>query len=156
MKLNPAKCTFGVSSGKFLGHLISRWGIEANPKKIHAIINMGSPRTTKEVQSLAGRVAALNRFVSRATDRCLPFFKILRKAFEWSEEREKAFQELKQYLASPPLLLMPVPREELYLYLAVSPSAASSVLIREEHGIQHPVYYTSRTLQGAESRYSRI
>ena len=82
MKLSPAKCTFGVSSGKFLGHLVSRRGIEANLEKIQAVINMQSPRTTKEVQSLAGRVAALNRFISRATDRCLPFFKILRKAFE--------------------------------------------------------------------------
>ena len=91
MKLNPVKCVFGVSSGKFLGRLVSRQGIEANPEKIWAIINMKSPRTTKEVQSLVGRVAALNRFVSQATDRCLLFFKILRKAFEWSEECEKAF-----------------------------------------------------------------
>ena len=98
----------------------------------------------------------MNRFVSRATDQCLPFFKILRKAFEWSEECERAFQELKIYLASPPLLSVPAPGEELLLYLAVSPSAVSSALVREEHGIQFPVYYTSRALQGAESRYSRI
>ena len=104
MKLNPAKCAFGVSSGKFLGHLVSWREIEANPEKIRAVISMQSPWTTKEVQSLARRVAALNQFVSRATDQCLPFFKILRKAFEWSEECEKAFQELKKYLASPPLL----------------------------------------------------
>ena len=91
IKLNPAKCMFGILSGKFLGHLVSRRGIEANPEKIRAIINMRSPRTTKEFQILAGRIVALNRFVSRATDRCLPFFKILRKAFEWSKECEKAF-----------------------------------------------------------------
>ena len=91
MKLNPAKCAFGVSSGKFLGHLVSRKGIEANPEKIRAVINMKSPRMTKEVQSLVGRIAVLNRFVSHATDRCLPFFKILWKAFEWSKECEKAF-----------------------------------------------------------------
>ena len=91
MKLNPAKCAFGVSLGKSLGHLVSRRGIEANPEKIQAIINKKSPRSTKEVQCLARREAALNRFVFRAIDRCLPFFKILRKAFEWSEECEKAF-----------------------------------------------------------------
>ena len=146
MKLNPTKCAFRVSSRKFLGHLVSRRGIEANPEKIQAIINMQSPRTNKEIQSLAGRVAALNRFISRATDRCLPFFKILRKAFEWSEECERAFQELKRYLASPPLISTPVPKEELLLYLAISPSAVSSALVREEHGIQFPVYYTSRAL----------
>ena len=135
MKLNLAKCAFGVSSGKFLGHLVSRRGIEANLKKIQAMISIRSSRSTKEVQSLAGRVVALNRFVSRAINRCLSFFKILRKAFEWLEECEVAFQELKKYLASPPLLSMPTPREELFLYLAVSPSAVSSALVREEHGI---------------------
>ena len=148
MKLNLIKCAFGVSSGKFLGHLVSRRGIETNPEKIRAIINMRSPRSTKEVQSLAGRVAALNRFVSRATDQCLPFFKILRKSFEWTEKCEEAFRELKKYLTSPPLLSTPIPKEELFLYLAVSASIVNSTLVREEHGIQYLVYYTSRALQG--------
>ena len=143
MKLNPAKCAFGVSSEKFLGHMISRRGIKANPEKIQAIINMRSPWTTKEVQSLAGWVAVLNQFVSRATDRCLPYFTILCKAFEWSEECEKAFQELKQYLASPLLLSTPIPRDELYLHLVVTPLAVSSALVREEYRIQYPVYYSS-------------
>ena len=82
MKLNPSKCAFRVSSGKFLGFIVSHRGIEANPEKVRAILQMSSPRTTKEVQSLTGRVAALNRFVSKATDKCLPFFKTLKKAFE--------------------------------------------------------------------------
>ena len=64
IKLNPAKCVFRITFGKFLGYLINRRGIKASPKKIQAIINMQSPRMTKEVQSLVGRVAALNRFVS--------------------------------------------------------------------------------------------
>ena len=59
MKLNPSKCAFSVSSRKFLGHLISRRGIEANPKNIQAIIRMRSPRMIKEVRSLVGRVVAL-------------------------------------------------------------------------------------------------
>ena len=81
MKLNPSKCVFGVLFGKFLGFMVSKRGIEANPDKINAVLEMTPPRTVKEVQSLTGRVAALNRFVSRATDKCLPFFKTLRKAF---------------------------------------------------------------------------
>ena len=81
MKLNPSKCVFGVASGKFLGFMVSQRGIEANPEKVQAIINMVSPRTVKEVQKLTGRIAALNRFVSRATDKCLPFFKTLKQAF---------------------------------------------------------------------------
>ena len=61
--------------------MVSQRGIEANPEKVQAIINMVSPRTVKEVQNLTGRIAALNKFVSRATDKCLPFFKTLKQAF---------------------------------------------------------------------------
>ena len=86
MKLNPNKCAFGVSSGKFLGFMVSHKRIEANPDKIQAILDMKPPQNVKEVQSLTGRVAALNRFVSKATDKCLPFFKVLKKAFEWTDD----------------------------------------------------------------------
>jgi hypothetical protein len=156
MKLNPGKCVFGVSSGKFLGFMVSQRGIEANPDKIKAILEMSPPRTVKEVQSLTGKAAALNRFVSRSTDKCLPFFRTLKKAFQWTEECQKAFEELKVYLSSPPLLSPSKTGEELYLYLAVSASAVSSALIREEDHIQKPVYYISRALRGAEERYSNM
>ena len=86
MKLNPNKCVFRVSSEKFLRFMVSHRGIEANPKKIKAILNMKPPQSIKEVQSLTRRVAALNRFVFKATDKCLPFFKILKKSFEWMDK----------------------------------------------------------------------
>uniref|UniRef100_A0A2N9FDC4 Uncharacterized protein n=1 Tax=Fagus sylvatica TaxID=28930 RepID=A0A2N9FDC4_FAGSY len=156
MKLNPEKCAFGVSSGKFLGFMVSQRGIEANPDKIKAILEMSPPTTVKEVQSLTGKAAALNRFVSRSMDKCLPFFKILRKAFQWTEECQRAFEELKVYLSSPPLLSPSKTGEELYLYLAVLSSAVSSALIREEERVQKLVYYTSRALKGAEERYSNM
>ena len=153
MKLNPNKCAFGVSSGKFLGFMVSYRGIEANPNKIQAILDMKSPRSIKEVQSLIGRVAAFNMFVFKATDKCLPFFKVLRKAFEWTHECQKAFQDQKTYLTTTPLLSPSVLGEELYLYLAVTPYTVSSALIREEGRVHKPVYYTSRALRGAEGRY---
>ena len=81
MKLNPSKCAFGVAPGKFLGFMVSQKGIEANPEKVRAILDMMSPKTIKEVQKLIGRIAALNRFVSKAMDKCLPFFKTLKQAF---------------------------------------------------------------------------
>jgi hypothetical protein len=129
MKLNPMKCAFGVSSGKFLGFMVSHRGIEANPEKVRVVLEMEAPKTTKQLQRLTGRIAALNRFISRSTDKCLPFFKILRKAFMWSEESEEAFRKLKEYLANPLLLSRPTEGEILYLYLAVSPSAVSSALV---------------------------
>ena len=93
---------------------------------------MEPPRNIKEVQSLTKRVATLNKFVSKATDKCLPFFKILKKAFEWIDECQKAFQDLKAYLTAAPLLSLSVLGEELYLYLVVSSHAVSLALIREE------------------------
>ena len=144
MKLNSSKCAFGVVSGKFLGFMVSYRGIEANPKKIKAILDMKPPQSIKEVQSLTGRVAALNRFVSKATDKCLLFFKVLKKAFKWTDECQRAFQDLKTYLVTVPLLSPSVMGEELFLYLAVTPHAVSSALIREEGKAQKPVYYTRR------------
>ncbi|KAL2243474.1 UNVERIFIED_CONTAM: hypothetical protein Sindi_0465400 [Sesamum indicum] len=134
MKLNPDKCTFGVSGGKFLGYMISERGIEANPEKIQAIMNLRSPTSIKEVQKLMGKIALLSRFISRSVDRSLPFFKILRKAknFTWTTECGQALQELKEYLTKPPLLTNPKEGETLFLYLGVSENAVSSVLVREE------------------------
>ncbi|XP_038971178.1 uncharacterized protein LOC120104328 [Phoenix dactylifera] len=158
MKLNPAKCAFGVALGKFLGFIVTQCGVEANPKKIRALQEMVPPKTVKEVQRLTGRVAALGRFVSRSAERCLPLFKILKrpKNFLWSEECQQAFEELRCLLASPPLLTKPQQGEVLYLYLAVSPVAVSTVLVREEDKLQKPVYYTSRVLRDAEIRYSKL
>ena len=136
--------------------MVSQCGIEANLDKIKAILEMSPPKTVKEVQSLTGKAATLNRFVSRSTDKCLPFFKTLRKAFQWMEECQQAFEELKVYLTFPPLLSPSQTIEELYLYLAVSASAVSSALIREEERIQKPVYYTNRALRGVEEKYTNM
>jgi len=81
MRLNPSKCTFGVALGKFLGFMGSQRRIEANPKKVRAILEMTSPRIVKEVQKLTGRIAVLNRFIFKVMEKCLPFFKILKQAF---------------------------------------------------------------------------
>ena len=86
MKLNPNKCMFKVMAGKFLGITVSQKGVEVNPDKIYAIMELTPPKTTKEVQSLNDKVAALNRFISRAMDKCLPFFHTLKKPFEWTNE----------------------------------------------------------------------
>ena len=93
MILNPSKCIFGVFSGKFLGFLVTKHGIKANPNQIQALLAMSLPRNIHEGQQLTGRVASFNKFISKSMDKCLPFFKILRKnkSFEWTNESDMAF-----------------------------------------------------------------
>jgi hypothetical protein len=138
-KLNPDKCVFGVSAGKLLGFLVLHRGIEANPEKIKAIDAMRPLVRIKDVQKLTGSLAALSRFISRLAERALPFFKLLRKSgpFSWTEEAERAFQELKQHLVSLPILVAPELGESLYLYIAAATEAVSMVLV-VERTVQHP------------------
>ncbi|KAI5327752.1 hypothetical protein L3X38_027148 [Prunus dulcis] len=159
MRLNPTKCAFGVASDKFLGFMISQRGIEANPEKIQAILDMTIPKTVKDIQSLTGRVAALTRFISKATDRCAPFFKALKgtkRNITWTAECETAFSELKEYMGRAPLLSTPEHGDILVVYLSVSASAVSSVLIRSKDNAEHPVHYVSKALQDAKVRYPDI
>ncbi|KAL0434722.1 UNVERIFIED_CONTAM: hypothetical protein Sradi_0180100 [Sesamum radiatum] len=158
LKLNPAKCAFRVQGGRFLGFMVTQRGIEANPLKIKAIQDMKAPACVNEVQRLTGRIAALSRFISKTTEKSLPFFKTLRKArtFEWDAFCQRAFEELKSYLARFPLLVKPSLGDTLYLYLSATPQAVSSVFIREEEGKQLPIYYVSKVLNGAEGRYTPI
>ncbi|KAL5576126.1 hypothetical protein UlMin_017825 [Ulmus minor] len=116
---------------------------------------MKSPTKVKDVQRLTGCIASLNRFIARATDRSLPFFKALKKGadFVWTDECEQSFQELKVYLGRVPLLSKPVQGEVLSIYLAVSEAAVSAALIREEQGAELPVFYVSKALIDPETRY---
>ncbi|KAL0453019.1 UNVERIFIED_CONTAM: Retrovirus-related Pol polyprotein from transposon opus, partial [Sesamum latifolium] len=158
LKLNPGKCAFGVSGGRFLGFMVTQQGVEANPDKIKAILDMGPPTNINEVQRLTGRIAALSRFISKSAEKGLPFFKTLRKVknFEWTQECQQAFEDLKAYLAKLPLLVKSVPGDTLYLYISSAPQVVSSVLVREEGGYQTPIYYVSKVLNRAESRYQPI
>ncbi|KAL5547039.1 hypothetical protein UlMin_006726 [Ulmus minor] len=158
MKLNPTKCSFGVAAGKFLGYMVTQCGIEANPDQIRSIMSIQSLACIRDVQRLTGRVAALSRFISRSSEKCHLFFSTLRKSkdFEWTPACEQALQDLKRYLTSPPLLSKPKDGEQLYIYLAVSEGAVSAVLVREEKGKQFPIYYVSKSLLDAETRYTQL
>ena len=93
LQLNASKCSFGIGSGKFLGYMVTHWGIEVNLDQIKAIDNLQPPQNPKEVQRLTGMTASLNRFISRSVDRCRPFFQLLNKwkGFQWTEECALAF-----------------------------------------------------------------
>ena len=99
--------------------------------------------------------AALNRFISQSADKCRPFFLLINKwkGFDWTEECATAFQQLKDYLARPPIMSSPELDEVLFAYIAVAPYAISLVLIRIDGGVQGPVYYVSKSLHEAEVRY---
>jgi hypothetical protein len=124
---------FGVTTGKLLGFLVSCRGIEANPEKIRTIKAMWPPARIKDVQKLAGCLAALSRFISRLAEWALPFFKLLRKSepFVWSNNAEEAFQKLKRYLTSPPVMMAPEPGEPLLLYITATSEAVNMVLVTE-------------------------
>ena len=122
LRLNPEKCVFGVPSSKLLGFLVSHRGIEANLEKVKAIEDMSPPQTLKEMQKLAGYVTSLRRFISKPGERPLPFFKLMKRKepFEWTPVADAAFQDLKRYLTSLPVMVAPRPLETL-----VHPTAAS-------------------------------
>ncbi|XP_016178506.1 uncharacterized protein LOC107620940 [Arachis ipaensis] len=158
MRLNPLKCAFAMEAGKFLGFMITQRGVEANPEKCKAILQMKSPGCIKDVQRLAGRLTALSRFLGASAAKALPFFNLMKKgiAFEWIPACEEAFNHFKEILVAPPVLGKPKAEEPLYLYLAVTEEALAAVLVREEGKAQQPIYFVSRALQGAELRYSKL
>nr|XP_025648156.1 uncharacterized protein K02A2.6-like [Arachis hypogaea] len=158
MRLNPLKCAFAMEAGKFLGFMITQRGVEANPEKCQAILQMKSPGCIKDVQRLAGRLTVLSHFLGASAAKALPFFNLMKKgiAFEWTPACEEAFNHFKEILATPPVLGKPKAGESLYLYLAVTEEALAAVLVREEGKGQQPVYFVSRALQGAELRYSKL
>jgi hypothetical protein len=134
LRLNPEKCAFGVRQGKILGYLVSHRGIEANPTKIQAITNMTPPQSTRDVQRLTGRLAALNRFISKSAERSLPFLKALHgaKDFAWGPEQAVAYASLKQHLSELEILTSPDSSLPLLLYVAASTHAVSAALVQEQ------------------------
>ena len=117
-----------------MGCMVSSKGIEANPNKVQAIIGMKSPKTIREVQILNGRIIALGRFISSFAKRCLPFYRSLKniKQFKWGDDCQQAFEDLKRFLTTPPLISRPISGDTLFLYLAACKEAVASVLVRKE------------------------
>jgi hypothetical protein len=143
IKLNPKKCFFEVPGGQVLGYFISTRGIEANPLKIKAVLDMEPPRNLQQVQQLAGRVAALRRFITKLGDKALPFYQLMKKSekFEWTAEAQEAFDKLKKVLSTSPFLVTPHDKEPMLLYIDATSQVVSTVLIveRAEVGKAHGV-----------------
>ena len=159
MKLNSIKCAFGVSADRFLGFMMTLRGIEANLIQLQAILESLAPSSRKGVQQLTVRLAALIGFISRFTDRIMPFFTFLKETNRagWNEECDRAFTQIKHYLAKPAILTSSDAGETLFVYLAVSEVAVSAALFKENSDIrQKPVFYVSKSLTDAETKYSHF
>jgi len=157
MRLNLAKCTFGVQAGKFLGFLLTRRGIETNPDKFQAIINMRSPSSIKEVQIVTGRLAALSRFLSCVGNKAFSFFASIKKEnFEWTPECEDPFSKIKSFLSRPPILHHPTTSAIMFLYPSISDNTMSSILVQDSDSGEKPIYFINKVFLGAELRHQKI
>ena len=160
LKLNPAKCSFGVKSGKLLGFVVSGKGIEVDPDKEKAIQSMPTPKSEKEVRGFLGRLNYIARFIAQLTTTCEPIFRLLRKKNPgtWNEECEEAFNKIKCYLQNPSLLVPPTLGRPLLLYLTVTKIAMGCVLGQhDETGRkERAIYYLSKKFTECESRYTVI
>jgi hypothetical protein len=132
-KLNLKKCIFGVPFGLLLVNIVSHDGIWPNPEKVKAVMKMKSPKCVKDIQKLTGCMAALSQFISRLGEKGLSFFKPLKEKekFEWSDEANTAFVELKQFLTSPLVLTVPKEGETLLLYITATNRVVSTAIVIE-------------------------
>ncbi|GJY45220.1 reverse transcriptase domain-containing protein [Tanacetum coccineum] len=150
-----------IREGKFLGYIVTLEEIRANPEKAKAVMDMPSPKTLKQMQSLSGKLAALNCFLSKSAERSLPFLDTLKKCtnkkdFRWTEAAEAAFLEMKKLVSELPTLTTPKKGETLMIYLAAANEAVSAVLLTERNRRKMPIHFVNRSLQGAETNYASM
>jgi hypothetical protein len=122
LHMNPMKCAFGVTTGRFLGFIVHESGIQIDPKKIEAINKMEEPTCKKNVQKLLGKVNYLRRFIANLVGKIGPFMPLLRLKHEdnfmWGDEQRCALEEIKKYLTSPPVLRAPQAGKEFRMFVA--------------------------------------
>jgi hypothetical protein len=164
VKLNPEKCVFGVSRGMLPGFVVSERGIEANPKKISAIMNMGPIKNLKGVQRVTSCLAALSRFIARLGEHNLPLYKLMKKSdhFTWTPEAQEALDSLKNLLKSPPILTALTTEEPMLLYIsAMTQVVCASLVVEQEElrrsqKVQRPVYFVSEVLSDSKTCYTQM
>nr|KYP45379.1 Transposon Ty3-I Gag-Pol polyprotein [Cajanus cajan] len=161
LKMNPLKCAFGVTAGQFLGFVIHQKGIEVDKNKTKAIMETRPPSNKKELQSLLGKVNFLRRFISNLSGKTKVFSPLLRlkkeEDFRWEEDHQKAFDEIKAYVAHPPVVAPPSKGKQLKLYISANDSTIAGMLAQDDdNGVERVIYYLSRMLVGAENRYTPL
>ena len=158
--MNPNKCVFGVSAGQFLGFMVHERGIEISQKTITTINKVVAPEMKVELQSLISKINFIRRFIANLSGKIQPFSSLLKlkadQKFVWGEAQQKALDEIKHYLTSPPVLVPPQKHKPFKLYLSADECAIRSALIQEFEGKERVIYFVSRRLLDAETRYSPV
>jgi hypothetical protein len=133
MMLNPTKCVFGVPARQLLGFIVSHRGIEVNPEKIKAILEISRPNDMKDVQRLTGCMAAVSRFIRCLGEKSLPLYKLMKKSdeFVWTDKADTALKDMKRVLSTAPVLAAPEDQEPMLLYMAATNRVISIIIVVE-------------------------
>ena len=158
LKINPNKCAFGVSAGQFLGFMVYERGIEIGQRSMKAIDEKVSPTTKIELQSLLGKINFIRKFVSNLSERVLPFSPLLKlkndQEFKWSDVQQKAFDEIKEYMKCPPMLVPSQQGKPFELYVSADDQTIGLALMQEFEDKERVVFYLSRRLLDPEKIFS--
>jgi hypothetical protein len=156
LKMNPLKCAFGVSAGKFLGFLVHQRGIDVDPVRPSAIATMKPPTTHKELKSFLGKLSYIRRFIPCLAAVTSTFAPLLKKGapFHWSTECQETFEKVQDIMTKLPTICAPIFGKPLRLYLTSNSQEIGALIAQEDdNGVEQPIYYVSCTLKDAESRY---
>ena len=159
LRLNPKKCTFRVTSGNLLGHIVSERGIKVDPEKIRAILDMPALRTEREIRGFLSRLQYISRFIAKLTDICEPIFRLLRKNQPpvWNDDCQRDFEKIKECLLSSPILVPHILGCPLLLYLSVLDMALGCMLAQlDDSGKERTIYYLSKRMLEYECKYIMI
>jgi hypothetical protein len=155
--MNPMKCAFGVTLGRFLGFIVREHGIQIDPKKIESIRNIGEPVCKKNIQKLLGKINYLLHFIFNLAGRVeslLPLVQLKHEVeFIWGVDQQEAFEKIKEYLMSPHVLQALKAGNPFKMYIAAQEWVIGAVLLQEEDDKEFPVAYVSQRLLDAETRY---
>jgi hypothetical protein len=158
--MNPKKCAFGVSAGQFLSFFVHERGVETCLKSQEVVRTMVPPTTKRELRQLIGKINFIRRFISNLSRRIEPFMDLVKikanEEFRWGAEQQRVFEERKEYLARPPVLVPPRQDMSFYIYLSVGDNYIASVVVQVYDGKEKVVFYFSKRMLDTETRYQEI
>ncbi|XP_043473885.1 uncharacterized protein LOC122506001 [Leptopilina heterotoma] len=156
LSLQPEKCEFLFKEVAYLGHIISSEGVKPNPKTVEAVKNFPTPKTPRNIKQFLGLAGYYRRFIKDFSAKAKPLSNLLKKdvKFEWKQEQEASFKELREALCTNPILQYPDYEKPFTLTTDASDFAIGAVLSQEKDGFDLPIAYLSRVLNAPELNYS--